>query len=57
VLYTVNSEDERISWRLLQLPNIENDVGDGNLGDCLAKDKFFSDMLRLLRPKTILYLC
>ncbi len=36
----------------MQLPNIENDVGDGNLGDGLAKDKLFSDMRRLLKvPK------
>jgi hypothetical protein len=34
------------------MPIIENSSGDGSLGDCLAKNKFGTDMLGLLSPKT-----
>jgi hypothetical protein len=36
---------------------IENGSGDGSLGACLAKNKFGTDMLGLLSPKTSLNLC
>jgi len=39
------------------MPIIENSSGDGSLGDGLAKNKFFTDMLGLLSPKTTLNLC
>jgi hypothetical protein len=39
------------------MPIIENSSGDGSLGDILAKNKFGTDMLGLLSPKTSLYLC
>jgi hypothetical protein len=38
------------------MPIIENSSGDGSLGDCLAKNKFGTDMLGLLSPKTSLNL-
>jgi hypothetical protein len=39
------------------LPIIENSCGDGSLGNGLAKNKFGTDMLGLLRPKTAQNLC
>jgi hypothetical protein len=39
------------------MPIIENSSGDGSLGDSLAKNKFATDMLGLLSPKTSLNLC
>jgi hypothetical protein len=39
------------------MPIIENSSGDGSLGDSLAKNKFGTDMLGLLSPKTSLNLC
>jgi hypothetical protein len=39
------------------MPIIENSSGDGSLGDGLPKNKFGTDMLGLLSPKTSLYLC
>jgi hypothetical protein len=36
---------------------IENSSGDDSLGDGLAKNKFSTDMLGLLSPKTSLNLC
>jgi hypothetical protein len=39
------------------MPIIENSSGDGSLGDGLAKNKFGTDMLGLLSPKTSLNLC
>jgi hypothetical protein len=39
------------------MPIIENSSSDGNLGDGLAKNKFGTDMLGLLSPKTSLNLC
>ena len=38
------------------MPIIENSSGDGSLGDSLAKNKFGTDMLGLLSPKTSLNL-
>jgi hypothetical protein len=38
-------------------PVIENRGGDGFLGAGLAKNKFCTDMLGLLSPKTTLNLC
>jgi hypothetical protein len=38
------------------MPNIENNSGDGSLGDGLAKNKFSTDVLGLLSPKTSLNL-
>jgi hypothetical protein len=39
------------------MPIIENVSGDGSLGNSLEKNKFGTDMLDLLRPKTSLNLC
>jgi hypothetical protein len=39
------------------MPIIENSSGDGSLGNGLAKNKFGTDMLGLLSPKTYLNLC
>jgi hypothetical protein len=39
------------------MPIIENSSGDGSLDDGLAKNKFGTDMLGLLSPKTSLNLC
>jgi hypothetical protein len=39
------------------MPIIKNSSGDGSLGDSLAKNKFITDMLGLLSPKTSLNLC
>ncbi len=36
---------------------LENSSGDSSLGDGLAKNKFGTDMLGLLSPKTSLNLC
>jgi hypothetical protein len=41
----------------LSMPIIENSSGDGSLGNGLAKNKFGTDMLGLLSPKTSLNLC
>jgi len=46
----------RTFWRLSQ-PVIENRGDDGFLGAGLAKNKFCTDMLGLLSPKTTLNLC
>jgi hypothetical protein len=42
----------RTSWSLFPQPFIENRGGDGFLGASPAKNKFCTDMLGLLRPKT-----
>jgi hypothetical protein len=39
------------------MPIIENSSRDGSLGNDLAKNKFGTDMLGLLSPKTSLNLC
>jgi hypothetical protein len=39
------------------MPIIENSSGKGSLADGLAKNKFGTDMLGLLSPKTSLNLC
>jgi hypothetical protein len=39
------------------MPIIEISSGDDSLGDGLAKNKFVTDMLGLLSPKTSLNLC
>jgi hypothetical protein len=39
------------------MPIIENSSGDGSLGKDVAKNKFGTEMLGLLRPKTTLNLC
>jgi hypothetical protein len=39
------------------MPIIENSSGDGSLGDSQAKNKFGTDILGLLSPKTSLNLC
>jgi hypothetical protein len=39
------------------MPIIENSSGDDSLGNGLAKNKFGTDMLGLLIPKTSLNLC
>jgi hypothetical protein len=39
------------------MPIIENSSGDGSLGDGLTKNKFSTDMLGLLSPKTSVNLC
>jgi hypothetical protein len=39
------------------MPVIENRSGDGSLGNGLAKNKFGTDMLGLLSPKTTQNLC
>ena len=44
----------RTFWRLFLQPVIENRGGDGFLGAGLAKNKFCTDMLGLLSPKTTL---
>jgi hypothetical protein len=38
------------------MPDIENSSSDGSLGNSLAINKFCTDMLGLLRPKTTLNL-
>jgi hypothetical protein len=43
-------------WRLFLQPVIENRGGDGFLGAGLAKNKFCTNMLGLLSPKTTLNL-
>jgi hypothetical protein len=49
------------SWEnilmLFPQPVIENRGSDGFLGNGLAKNKFCTDMLGLLSPKTTLNLC
>jgi hypothetical protein len=52
-----NNQSGRISWRVFPLPIIENSDGDGSLADGLAKNKFCTDILGLLSPKTTLNLC
>ena len=39
------------------MPVIENSSGDGSLGNGLAKNKFDTDMLGVLSPKTTINLC
>jgi hypothetical protein len=39
------------------MPIIENSSGDDSLDSSLAKNKFGTDMLGLLSPKTSLNLC
>ena len=46
----------RTFWRHFLQPVIENRGGDGFLGAGLAKNKFCTDMLGLLSPKTTLNL-
>ncbi len=46
----------RTIWRLFLQPVIENRGCDGFLGAVLAKNKFCTDMLGLLSPKTTLNL-
>jgi hypothetical protein len=46
----------RTFWHLFLQPVIENSGGDGFLGPGLAKNKFCTDMLGLLSPKTTLNL-
>jgi hypothetical protein len=48
---------ERTSLRLFPQPVIEKRGGDGFLGAGLAKNKFCTDMLGLLSPKTTINLC
>jgi hypothetical protein len=52
---------EKWSWKNILTPFlqpvIENRGSDGFLGAGLAKNKFFTDMLGLLSPKTTLNLC
>jgi hypothetical protein len=43
----------RTSWRHFPQPFIENRGGDGILGTGMAKNKFCTDMLGLLRPKPL----
>ncbi len=47
----------RTSLRLFPQPVIEKRGGDGFLGAGLAKNKFCTDMLGLLSPKTTINLC
>jgi hypothetical protein len=47
----------RTSLRLFPQPVIERRGGDGFLGAGLAKNKFCTDMLGLLSPKTTINLC
>jgi hypothetical protein len=47
----------RTSLRLFPQPVIEKRGGNGFLGAGLAKNKFCTDMLGLLRPKTTINLC
>jgi hypothetical protein len=39
------------------MPLIENSNGDGSLGNGLAKNKFDTDVLGVLSPKTTQNLC
>jgi hypothetical protein len=39
------------------MPIIENSRGDGSLGNGLAKNKFGTDVLGVLSPKTTINLC
>jgi hypothetical protein len=39
------------------MPVIENSSGDGSLGKGLAKNKFDTDVLGVLSPKTTINLC
>jgi hypothetical protein len=39
------------------MPIIENISSDGSLGNGLAKNKFGTDMLGVLSPKTTINLC
>jgi hypothetical protein len=48
---------ERTSWRLFPQPVIEIRGGIGFLGAGLAKNKFCTDMIGLLSPKTTINLC
>jgi hypothetical protein len=52
---------EKWSWENILMPFpqkvFENRGGDGFLGAGLAKNKFWTDMLGLLSPKTTLNLC
>jgi len=52
-----NNGAGRTYGRLFPLPIIENSGGDGSMAGGLAKNKFFTDMLGLLSPKTTLNLC
>jgi hypothetical protein len=52
-----NNGARRTSQRLFPLPIIENRGGDGSMAGDLANNKFFTDMLGLLSPKTTLNLC
>ncbi len=52
-----NNPAGKISWRLFPLAIIENSGGDGSLAEGLAKQKFCTDILGLLSPKTTLNLC
>jgi hypothetical protein len=52
----MKNEAGRTVWRLFLQPVIENRDGDGFLDAGLAKNKFCTDMLGLLRPKTTLNL-
>jgi hypothetical protein len=47
----------RTFLRLFPQPVIEKRGGDGFLGAVLAKNKFCTDMLGLLNPKTTINLC
>jgi hypothetical protein len=47
----------RTSLRLFPQPVVEKRGGDGFLGAGLAKNKFCTDMLGLLSPKTTINLC
>jgi hypothetical protein len=47
----------RTFLRPFSMPIIENSSGDDSLGNGLAKNKFGTDMLGRLSPKTSLNLC
>jgi hypothetical protein len=47
----------RTSWRPFSVPIIKNSSSDGSFGDGLAKNKFGTEMLGFLSPKTSLNLC
>ncbi len=51
------SESGRPFRRLSPEPITENNGGDGNLGDGLAKEESCNDMFGLLSPKTTVNLC
>jgi hypothetical protein len=56
VKYTKNGAG-RTYWLLFTQPVIENRGGDGFLGTGLAKNKFCTDMIGFLSPKTTIILC